>query len=297
MNNLTRRNFLKTASLGSLLLSQSFFRAFSKNISNKIVIFSKYLQNLNWEELAVACKNCGLDGVDLTVRDGGHVKPEKVDEDLPKVVDIFRKHNLDVTTITTRLLSAKDPYAEQVLKTAGELNIHYVRVGYHKYKDKVAIKEQANNIKEDLQGLARLAEKYNVVLGYINHSGLDNFGGPIWDLLSILQDINSPHLGSNFDIGHVKAEGFGGAWKANTIAMLPWIRMVTVKDFVIENNNIVWVPLGKGCVPVEEILDIIVRQGSFNGPISIHMEYAPKSELEKLEHIKTSAEIIKKIIY
>ncbi len=230
------------------------------------------------------------------MRDGGHVVPEKVDQDLPKVVDIFRKQGIDVIMITTRLLSSDDPFAEQILKTAGSLQIRYARIGYHQYKDKLDIKEQIQNVKKDLQGLTTLAEKYNVILGYHNHSGLNNFGGPIWDIISVFQEINSPYLGSNFDIGHVKAEGFGGAWKANTIAMLPWIRMVAVKDFVVENHKTVWVPLGKGCVPVKEILDIILKQGNFKGPISIHMEYDTKTETEKLDYIKNSAEIIKNII-
>ncbi|HOK08170.1 MAG TPA: sugar phosphate isomerase/epimerase family protein [Candidatus Hydrogenedens sp.] len=303
MNHYSRRSFLKSTVLSSLLLTQSFRKAYSKDeadntntTSNKIVVFSKYLQNLHWENLAVACEDCGLDGIDLTVRDDGHVIPEKVEEDLPKVVEIFRKNNLDVVMITTRLLSAEEPYAEQILKTAGALKIPYARIGYHHYKDKINIKEQISNVKKDLQGLTTLAEKYNVILGYHNHSGLNNFGGPIWDLIEVFQEINSPYLGSNFDIGHVKAEGFGGAWKANTIAILPWIRMIAVKDFTVENNKTNWVPLGKGCVPVKEMFDIILKQGAFKGPISIHMEYNTKSEAEKLDYIKASAQMIKSII-
>lgn len=198
--------------------------------------------------------------------------------------------------ITTRLLNAEDPYAEQILKTASSLKIPYARIGYHQYKDKLDIKEQILTVKKDLQRLTVLAEKYNVILGYHNHSGLNNFGGPIWDLIEVFQEINSPYLGSNFDIGHVNAEGFGGAWKANTIAMLPWIRMVAVKDFTVENNKIVWVPLGKGCVPVKEVLDIILKQGAFQGPISVHMEYDTNSETEKLDYIRTSAQMIKNMI-
>ncbi len=303
MRHLSRRNFLTSTALGTLFLSHSFQKVYSENkmsrsetSSNKIVVFSKYLQNLDWEQLAIACKDCGLDGVDLTVRDGGHVTPEKVEKDLPKVVEIFRKNNIDVIMITTRLLNADDPYAEQILKTAGSLKIPYARIGYHQYKDDLDIKEQVSMVKKDLQKLTVLAEKYNVILGYHNHSGLNNFGGPIWDLIEVFQEINSPYLGSNFDVGHVKAEGFGGAWKANTIAMLPWIRMIAVKDFIVENNKTVWVPLGKGCVPVKSILDIILKQGSFKGPISVHMEYDTKSETEKLEYIKDSAQMIKNII-
>ena len=304
MSNLnSRRDFLKTTILGSVLIQPSLFNAFSNNetkISSsqaiKIVLFSKCLQNLNWEELAKACKECELDGVDLTVRDGGHVLPEKVETDLPKVLDIFHKNNLEVSMLTTRLLSADDPFAESILKTAGALNIPYVRIGYHKYRDNSDIQEQIQKVKNDLQTLTALAEKYKVILGYHNHSGFDNFGGPVWDLLSVFQAINSPFLGSNFDIGHIKAEGFNGAWKTNTVAMLPWIRMIAVKDFIVKNHKVEWVPLGTGCVPVKDMLEIIVKKGNFNGPISIHTEYKIKTQAEALEYIKTSTQKLREII-
>ncbi len=297
MIDLTRRNFLKTTVLSSLYIPLSLYGAQSEGAnSNKVIIFSKHLQNLNWDDLAIACKDCGLDGVDLTVRDGGHVVPERAEVDLPKVVEIFNKHNLEVVILTTRLLAPESPYAENIIKTAGQLKIPYIRIGYHQYNEKTDITEQITQVKKDLEGLTRLAEKYNVTLGYHNHSGLNNVGGPIWDLVSIFKEINSPHLGSNFDLGHVKAEGFGGAWKAHTLSMLPWIRMVAVKDFIVENHKVIWVPLGKGCVPVKEMLDIIIKKGNFKGPISIHMEYKTSSESDKMNYIKTSTEIIRKFI-
>jgi len=302
-NQNSRRDFFKTAILGSMLIQSPLFNAFSNTetkTSNsqaiKIVLFSKCLQNLDWQELAQACKECGLDGVDLTVRDGGHVIPEKIEVDLPKVVDTFHKTNLEVSMLTTRLLSADDPFAESILKTAGALNIPYVRIGYHKYSANLDMQEQIQKVKKDLQTLTALAEKYKVVLGYHNHSGFDTFGGPVWDLLSVFQAINSPFLGSNFDIGHAKAEGFNGAWKTNTVAILPWIRMIAVKDFILKNHKVEWVPLGTGCVPVKEMLEIIIKKGNFNGPISIHTEYKIKTQAEALEYVKTSTQKIREII-
>jgi sugar phosphate isomerase/epimerase len=48
----------------------------------------------DWRELAQAVKAAGFGGIDLTVRKGGHVAPERVKEDLPKAVevgDMFRE--------------------------------------------------------------------------------------------------------------------------------------------------------------------------------------------------------------
>ena len=66
----------------------------------KVAIFSKHLQFLAEEEMAQAAAGIGFDGVDITVRKGGHVEPERVRQDLPPLVGIIRKHGLEVPMIT-----------------------------------------------------------------------------------------------------------------------------------------------------------------------------------------------------
>ena len=48
----------------------------------KIAIFSKHLQFITGEQLAQTAAEIGFDGVDLTVRHGGHVEPARVAQDL-----------------------------------------------------------------------------------------------------------------------------------------------------------------------------------------------------------------------
>src|SRR5690348_4871884 len=50
----------------------------------KISVFSKHFQWTGWDEAARLAADIGFDGLDLTVRDGGHVLPERVEQDLPK---------------------------------------------------------------------------------------------------------------------------------------------------------------------------------------------------------------------
>ena len=50
----------------------------------KISVFSKHFQWTNCREMAAIAKEVGFDGIDLTVREGGHVLPERVEADLPK---------------------------------------------------------------------------------------------------------------------------------------------------------------------------------------------------------------------
>jgi len=46
----------------------------------KFIMFSKHLEQLNYEELADTIAEIGLDGVDLTVRSPGHVLPDGLAE-------------------------------------------------------------------------------------------------------------------------------------------------------------------------------------------------------------------------
>ncbi len=50
-------------------------------------IFSKHLQWLDYESMAGAAARLGFDGIDLTIRPGGHVPPEQAEEKLPRVVE------------------------------------------------------------------------------------------------------------------------------------------------------------------------------------------------------------------
>jgi len=49
-----------------------------------LCLFSKPLPDMDWCRLAQAAKTVGFDGIDLTVRRGGHVRPERAAEDSPK---------------------------------------------------------------------------------------------------------------------------------------------------------------------------------------------------------------------
>jgi len=57
----------------------------------KISIFSKHLQWLDYKEMANVLHEIGFDGADLTVRPGGHVLPDRVEEDLPKAAEALAR--------------------------------------------------------------------------------------------------------------------------------------------------------------------------------------------------------------
>src|SRR5207245_3603998 len=127
----TRRDSLRDLPLRELLaaLSAATFlggRALPATAGPlKISVFSKHFQWTDSKEMATIAKDAGFDGVDLAVREGGHVLPERVEEDLPKAAEIIRKAGLELPMITAAIVDTRSPHAEAILKTASRLGIRY----------------------------------------------------------------------------------------------------------------------------------------------------------------------------
>src|SRR5260370_35548355 len=78
----------------------------------KVAIFSKHLQFLEGEELALAVADLGFDGLDITVRKGGHVEPAQVSRDLPALAAILKRHGLEVPMLTKDIAGAQTSFPE-----------------------------------------------------------------------------------------------------------------------------------------------------------------------------------------
>jgi L-ribulose-5-phosphate 3-epimerase len=245
----------------------------------KISIFSKHLQWLDYQEMARVVAELGFDGVDLTVRPQGHVLPERVEEDLPKAVEAVSKAGKKVYMLTTAINNADDPVSEKILKTASSLGIRHYRMGYGYYDKMKSVEESISINTGNLEKLARLNEKYSISGEYQNHSGDYGsgiyFGAPIWDLAAALKRINSPFLGSQYDVYHATVEG-ANTWMIGLQLISPYIRSIDIKDFHWSKKEGKWlsetVPLGEGAVDFKRYFGL-VKQLNINCPISVHYEY------------------------
>lgn len=242
----------------------------------KISIFSKHLHWLDYAEMAKVAAAMGFDGVDLTVRPGGHVLPEKVEEDLPKAVAAIRQEGLDVYMITTSITNAADPYTERILKTASSLGVRHYRMGYYMYEEKTSVEENLFRIKDQFSKLALLNKKYAISGEYQNHSGGQYFGAPVWDLQNVLKQINSPWIGSQYDINHATVEG-ANTWPIGLKLLKSHIKSIDIKDFLWIKREDKWlvdyVPLGEGMVDFKKYFGLLKQYGIIV-PISVHYEYS-----------------------
>jgi len=242
----------------------------------KVSVFSKHLQWLDWEGLARTAAEIGFDGIDLTVRQGGHVLPERVEQDLPKAADIIRKAGLALPMITAGIVDADSPHAETMIRTMSQSGIPRYRWGGFRYTDGVPIPDQLVLMKERAARLAELNRKYRVCAMYHIHSGSE-VGASVWDLWVILKDLDKKWLGVNYDIGHATIEGGLGGWIHSLRLITPWLKGIAVKDFRWGRNpkgrwQPQWCPLGEGMVDFKEFFAML-KKANFSGPVQMHYEY------------------------
>jgi sugar phosphate isomerase/epimerase len=267
---ITRRDAL-LSSLGAFALN-----AAGASRQLKVAIFSKHLQFLQGAELARAAAEIGFDGIDLTVRAGGHVEPARVAEDLPPLVALIRQHQLEVPMVTTDIIDADSQHARAVLKTMASLGIRYYRWGGFKYTADQPFGSQLEGFHKRSAKLAALNAEYKVCAMYHTHSGVDLVGAPVWDMVEILKSLDPAAVGINYDIGHATVEGGLGGWIDSFRLAQPWIRGVAVKDFLWKKERgdyePAWVPLGEGMVRLPAFFSRLA-QTAFDGPLQLHFEY------------------------
>ncbi len=101
---------------------------------NTFCFFSKHLQGLSFDDIASFAAEVGMDGVEAPIRPGGHVEPEKVEEDLPKLVEALKKQGRELTIMTSGINEVNaEQNTEAVLRTAAKLGVKRFRMLYYKY--------------------------------------------------------------------------------------------------------------------------------------------------------------------
>lgn len=239
-----------------------------------IVVFSKPFQNLSFEETSALVAEVGWDGIECPVRQGGQVLPDRVEDDLPRLVEAMKKCGVAVHIITTDIRGPRDALTEKVLRTASRLGIKHYRMAHLRYDKDKSIPLQIQELKPAFRDLAALNKELGVCGGYQNHSGSDYIGGAVWDAHDLIKDLDPKCLGSHFDIGHATVEG-GMVWPVNVRLMQPFFSAVYVKDFTWAQNDakwrVRWCPLGQGMV--QQSFFNTLKASAFAGPISQHFEY------------------------
>jgi sugar phosphate isomerase/epimerase len=240
-------------------------------------MMSKFMQFLDIPRMGAMTAELGFDGVDLCVRKGAHVLPERAADDLPRAVEDIRKAGSTVGMITSDIVDASTPHAEAVLRTIKRLGIPRYRWNGLRYDLTRPIAPQLDGMRPRVRDLAALNREHGVTAMYHTHSGPRETGGSIWDMWYLLKDFNPDEVAFNYDIGHATVEGGYGGWMHTSRLAMPMTRGIAIKDFLWGRDTKgewapQWKPLGEGMVNVRAFLSLVKAAG-FSGPVQLHFEY------------------------
>jgi sugar phosphate isomerase/epimerase len=241
-------------------------------------MFSKMLQEFPVAEAARRIQRLGFEGVDLTVRPGGHVEPLGVGRTLPEAVRAVKDAGLSIPMITTAITSA-DRTAEEIVAAAVHEDIRLLKLGYW-MAPQDGLVGAIDRARRELDGLAALAAKYQVTFGVHNHSGPGYVNCQPAILWTLLRERDPAQIAAYFDPGHAAVEGGSGGWWQGLELLGPSLRIVAVKDFGWKTEpgrpKVRWqtqqVPLTDGLVPWGEFFERL-KARHYDGPVSLHSEY------------------------
>ncbi len=244
-------------------------------------VFSKLFQSMDADVLGRTMKELGVDGVDLTVRRGGHVEPENVKEGLPAFQQALAAHDIKVSMLTTSITGRDQPHAVDVIEAAGRLGIGYIKLGYWRYKGFGTYRESERLIKAALDELAPVLKDNGVKAGMHTHSG-KNMGLNAQAALTLIEDSDPEAIGVFYDGAHCVFEGGYGGWLMGLDMVSDRLFMVAVKDGGFfrtgspSDSQKGWmpmvVPLDSGMMDWAEFIRCLKEIG-FAGPLSFHSEY------------------------
>jgi sugar phosphate isomerase/epimerase len=292
-----RRTFLTTTATaaGAALISSPLAAAPAAR-KNKLCSFTKHLQGLSFDQIADIAAECGLDGIEAPIRPGGHVEPERIEEDLPKLAEALKKRGLEITIMTSGINQvSKEQNTETVLRTAAKLGVKRYRMLYFKYDLSKPILPQLDEWRPLIQDLVQLSSEIGIQPLLQNHSGKDYFGAPVWDAYSIMKDFAPQQFSFAFDIYHATVEG-GLSWPLDLSLVGDHLGAVYFKDCKwIGRGKAEGVPLGQGQASPE--FARMLNKRNFSGPVSLHTEYMVEKGAAKIpspEFVKASIEAYKR---
>ncbi|NUQ64615.1 MAG: sugar phosphate isomerase/epimerase [Pirellulales bacterium] len=246
----------------------------------KFATFTKSFQD--WP-IPVVChrfREIGLDGLDLTVRRGGHIEPANAAEQLPLAVKAAQEAGVEILLLTTDITDPT-PEAEKTLATASQLGITHFKLGYYRYTTFGTLQKQMDDSRQRIAAVAKLAKKHSILPCVHIHSGtfLPSHGTQLYQLI---HDLPPGEVGAYADMLHMALEGGADGWRQGVDLLTPWLALVAVKNFVWQpgerdpSGMLRWasrvVPVADGVSPIPNFMAVL-KQAKFDGVLSLHSEY------------------------
>jgi sugar phosphate isomerase/epimerase len=256
---------------------------------DKFCAFTESFQEWPIPKVCEKFREIGLDGLDLTVRPGGHIQPEDAAAKLPDAVKAAKQNGVQISMLTTGITDA-DKSAEVILEKCAEFGIGKIKLGYFQYKTFGSLLSTVDDARARISRVAALAQKYNVLPCVHIHSGpIIPCSGAVAYLL--FRDIKPGEVGAYVDPMHMTVEGGLDGWRQGLDLLSPWIAVSSVK-------NSLWVkggrdkagqqkwemkkcPVADGMAPIPDFMNTLRKIG-YGGLFSLGSEYVDNNSWKKL---------------
>lgn len=256
----------------------------------RYVLFTDNLSDLSIARACESAKAAGFDGIDLTLRPGGHVKPENAEIGMAEARKTADAIGAVIPMVSTAVTDANDPLAEPVFAAAAHYGARLVKLGYWEYRPFGTLAKQVDEARAKLRGLIALGRKYNVLPCVHCHSGrLVASGGPMLYLL--LKGFDPREVGAYVDPMHMTIEGGRSGWEMGLDLLAPWLALVGVKNFRWlpgerdghgqQRWRWEYCPLADGMAPLPEFFQYLAVL-KYDGVVSLHSEYKGSTSFRKM---------------
>jgi sugar phosphate isomerase/epimerase len=275
-------------------------------------VFAAFTESFQSWPIPKVCekfKAIGLDGLDLTVRPGGHIEPADAPRRLPAAARAARDHGVRLSMLSTAVVEADDQ-AERLLAAAAAAGVTRIKLGYYRYREFGTLARQIDEARRKLEGVASLAARHGVLPCIHIHSG-DTIPGSGAIAYLLMKDFDPRELGAYVDPMHMTVEGGNDGWRQGLDLLAPWIAISSLK-------NCQWIatgrgadgqqrfafrkcPLADGIAPLPQYLAALGKLG-YHGLYTLHSEYCDANSWrvlsvdECLEQTRRDLEYAKKLL-
>jgi sugar phosphate isomerase/epimerase len=254
----------------------------------QFVLFTDNLADLSIREACRGAKRAGFDGLDLTLRPGGHVLPENAEKGLPEAQTIADEEGVSIPMVSTGIVASDAPFAESII-AAAHVRIQVIKLGYWRYQAFGTLTKQLDEARKKLAGIVALCRRYHLRPCLHAHSGPILSNGPLLYLL--LKDYSPAELGAYVDPMHMSYEGANSGWEMVLDLVAPWISLVGVKNYTLspterdrfgqQRFQMKYVPLADGMAPLPQFFERLKLIG-YDGIVSLHSEYKGAGSFRRL---------------
>lgn len=294
---LNRRRFLQAATSAiALPLASPLFGDEPKQGASRfpIIGFTKPFQSLPPRQIAETVATIGWQGIECPIRAKGQIEPARVADELPPLIEALKAVHCEVLLAATDITSISQPHAEKVLRTLSQAGVRRVRLGFWYYQPDQSPAARLAEIGPAVRDIAAACKELGLKAGIQNHSGAKYVGAPVWDIYSLIRDLDPASIGICFDIGHATLEG-GLSWPIEAKLMEPFYTAVFVKDFLwtkgLSGWKDQWCPLGEGMVNRQFFQKL--KSSGYAGPICQHHEYELGDHQEMVARMKKDLDVLK----